>query len=449
MIEQQLTLELELFFEGPLDDVEMLSITLPYLRRPFTTPLTPDDGIYWHSGKEQKRVIALGRAWSTTQSGDSRFQESELALEKLQTGWSLLDPEECNHPPLLFFQYAFSQHDPMQQEWQGFPNTLLQLPRLQLTNHKSHQFITFSHPVDGTPRDQILQQWRNDLETVEKLFDTPSQQKNRSIEEAPRHRQPLPLEVAINTIQQGTLEKIVLGQAEQLPLTAPLPLYPALQRMEQRTSKGVQLLYSTPQKQWVSAPPEQLLRRNGTHIETEALAGTVSRGANIAEEQKLEEQLLNDPKLRHEHQLVADFIEQQLQPHCSQLEKGDSTIHKLEHIQHLLTPFQGTLQSEQSLFGLIEALHQSPAICGAPKLASLSWLEQHHNSHRGYYCGGAGWVTPEGNGTIDVLLRCALIESEQATFYAGAGLVAGSDAETEQAEISLKIEGMVDTLTDP
>jgi len=450
MIEQQLSMELELFFEEPAMGTEMLSITLPYPQRPFTTPLIPDHGIYWHSGREQQRLITLGEVWSITLNGDHRFQQASQALEQLQKRWIHLDPEACDHLPRLFFQYAFSQHDPMQQEWQGFPNTLLQLPQLQLINHRAHQFITLSHPIDSTPREQILDHWHRELDALERLFDSPVVQKSISAHSPPRQHQPAPLKAAIDAIQQQEVEKIVLGQAEQQPLTTPISLYPALQRMERHTPKGVQLLYSTPQKQWIAAPPEQLLRKNGTQIETEALAGTVPRGNNPEEEQTLGARLLSDSTLQHEHQLVIDFIEQHLHPLCTQLEKEQPTrVHKLEHVQHLLTSFQGELKHDHSLFGLIEALHQSPAICGTPKSTSFSWLQQHHNSNRGYYCGGAGWITPEGDGTIDVLLRCALIDPEQVTFYAGAGLVADSDAEEEQAEIALKIESMVQTLIQP
>jgi len=41
-----------------------------------------------------------------------------------------------------------------------------------------------------------------------------------------------------------------------------------------------------------------------------------------------------------------------------------------------------------------------------------------------------------------------MVEEDCATLYAGAGIVNGSSAEEEQREIALKIQGMVNTLTD-
>ncbi|MBT3197744.1 MAG: isochorismate synthase, partial [Gammaproteobacteria bacterium] len=257
------------------------------------------------------------------------------------------------------------------------------------------------------------------------------------------------LQQAIDTIRQGGIEKVVWGTAQPFQLSQPLPLLPALRGLEQRNRRGVQLFFSERGKKWFAAPPEQLLRKEEQQIETEALAGTLPRGNSSEQEQQLEEHLLNDPKLQHEHQLVSDFIQQQLQHHCTTLEaSAPPTIHKLENIQHLLTPIRGQLSPGSNLFELIEALHQSPAICGTPKPTSLKWLQQHHNSHRGYYCGGAGWITPQGDGEIYVLLRCAMVEEDCATLYAGAGIVNGSSAEEEQREIALKIQGMVNTLTD-
>jgi len=45
-----------------------------------------------------------------------------------------------------------------------------------------------------------------------------------------------------------------------------------------------------------------------------------------------------------------------------------------------------------------------------------------------------------------VLLRCALLDNDQADLFAGAGITAGSDADSEYAETELKFDVMLEAL---
>jgi len=446
---EQLAMELDLFFSDPPAEATLLSITLPYHRRPFTTPVVPREGIYWNGGTRGSRLLGLGTAWRATLQGADRFQQAEQQLEQLHSHWSQIDPDECGHAPPLYFQYAFSEDDPMEAEWSEFPNTLLSLPRLLLSSRQGHQFITLSHPIGDTDQQQLLELWENDLDMLESLMG-PQQLTERPtlLRTAPERNSSSLIQHGIDAIQQGTFEKVVLGEAQHFSLSHPLRLQSALQQLEHYNRNGIQLLFTEAGKQLIAAPPEQLLSKHENHIKADALAGTLPRGESDDEELQLGQQLLNDPKLQHEHQLVVDYIQQQLEQQCDDIQHpATPTIHKLEHIQHLLTPVEGILSKHTSLFELTESLHQSPAICGHPKANALTWLQQQENSNRGYYCGGAGWIDAAGDGEIHVILRCAIVEQKQATLYAGAGVVAGSTANQEQAEIELKIEGMVHTLS--
>ncbi len=446
---EQLSLELDLFFEDPPAEVSLLSITLPWLRRPFSAPVVPEHGIYWHNGNSHTRRVALGDAWSITLRGAERFADAEQHFNQLQSRWTHLDPEESGQHPQLFFQYAFDAEDPMDGPWRGLPNTLLQLPRISLSNQQGHQWITLSHPVDGNNRSTILEQWQQDLQALQDLLDTRYSEVGSPLltPAEPSILQGGVVGQAIETIQQGEIEKIVCTAESHYQISSPPPLQPTLKRMERRNQNGIQQLYTIPNKQWIAAPPEQLVKKTGTSVEAEALAGTVPRGHSKDEELALEQQLLNDPKLQQEHRLVAQFIQQQLTLHCGEIDTPQPPrIQKLGHVQHLLTPFKATLKHPHSLFALAKSLHQSPAICGTPKHKALEWLRQHDNGERGYYCGGAGWIDSEGDGEIHVLLRCGLATDEQLHLYAGAGIVAGSNIDEEEAEITLKIQGMLDTL---
>ena len=444
---EQLTRELELFFDELPQQSQLLSITLPFHQRPFTAPLLPQEGIYWHNGTNRTRKLAFGCAWSTTTSGADRFTTCHQQLQAITPHWIHLDPEAYGEPPQLFLQYAFDEQDSMEQGWEDFPNCRLHLPRLQLSNQQGRQWLTFSHTLEGMSQPLLLQQWLDDLQQLQQLIDRPATATS-SVQLHSIHTDAAPIQPAIDATQAGELEKVVVARRDQLHSDHPIELHSPLQQLEQRHPQGVQLTIHSAESTFFAAPPEKLLLKSAERIETEALAGTVPRGRNEAEDQQFQQELRDSPKLQQEHQMVVDFIQQQLAPYCTApAATSPPTIHKLDHIQHLQTPIQGQLNTSVSIFELINALHQSPAICGTPRKTALNWLRSNHNSQRGYYCGGAGWIDPEGNGEIQVLLRCGLVQGDSLSLHAGAGIIHDSDLQSEQNEIEIKIESIIQAFT--
>ena len=53
-----------------------------------------------------------------------------------------------------------------------------------------------------------------------------------------------------------------------------------------------------------------------------------------------------------------------------------------------------------------------------------------------------GWVDAAGNGEFGIALRCAELAGSRARLFAGCGIVAGSQAESEVAETETKFRPM-------
>ena len=62
---------------------------------------------------------------------------------------------------------------------------------------------------------------------------------------------------------------------------------------------------------------------------------------------------------------------------------------------------------------------------------------------RGWYTGGIGWLTPDGEGEIAIGLRCGLINGAVTTLFAGAGIVADSDPAAEERETENKAAALL------
>lgn len=256
------------------------------------------------------------------------------------------------------------------------------------------------------------------------------------------------IEQALAMIAAGKLEKIVLARAMQLPME--VDIYALLQRLAARNRYGY--TFAMPLQDGdahlVGASPELLLSREGAHICSHPLAGSIPRSSDPHEDQLRARQLLQSGKDLREHRLVVDAVLEALAPFCRKLvpPRGPS-LTATATMWHLGTPIYGQLRElDCSSLQLALALHPTPAVCGHPQATAREAIAQLENFARRYYAGLVGWCDAKGNGEWAVSLRCAEIRPQQATVYAGAGIVAGSDVELEWQETSGKMRTMLNAL---
>jgi isochorismate synthase len=204
---------------------------------------------------------------------------------------------------------------------------------------------------------------------------------------------------------------------------------------------------------FVSATPERLVSLDGFRVRTAAVAGSAPRGRSANEEDRLSQALLASAKERHEHEVVKKAIVGSLREVCGDLVGADvPRLLRLEGIQHLETSLEGELlpevREEIDLLDLVDRLHPTPAVGGAPRAAALDWIERFEDLERGWYAGPMGWMDARGRGEFRVALRSALIRGGRARLFAGAGIVAGSIPERELIETRWKLRALLAPLTE-
>jgi isochorismate synthase len=198
---------------------------------------------------------------------------------------------------------------------------------------------------------------------------------------------------------------------------------------------------------FVGATPETLAVVRGRRVVTGALAGTAPRAPDAVEDAALGEALLHSGKDAGEHQAVVDGIRAALGPLCTVL-SGDAQprLRRLATVQHLETRFEGQLRPKMDLLGVVQALHPTPALGGAPSDEARAWLRRTEHLDRGQYAAPLGWVGPAGDGVAVVGIRAALVDPLWAVAFSGAGIVASSDAAAEWRETELKLGPIRDAL---
>lgn len=197
----------------------------------------------------------------------------------------------------------------------------------------------------------------------------------------------------------------------------------------------------------VGATPELLLCRREPDVISRVLAGTTwpHEGTDAA---TLADELLASAKDRDEHSYATDSLGAALRPFCTDLSVPDApTVLRLRNVMHLATEVRGRLCAPAApLLTLAAAVHPTAAVGGTPTPDAVRTIGELETMDRGRYAGPVGWIDATGNGELGIALRCAQVSGRTARLFAGCGIVAGSDPDSEVTEAAAKLVPIRDAL---
>ncbi|TMD27907.1 MAG: isochorismate synthase [Chloroflexi bacterium] len=199
---------------------------------------------------------------------------------------------------------------------------------------------------------------------------------------------------------------------------------------------------------FAGASPELLIRRAGRHAFSQPMAGSVARGGNDAEDERLASELSASQKDVAEHRLVSQFVVEALRPFTATITAGEPEVARFTNIQHLATNVSAELRDPTpDVLTLAAALHPTPAVGGWPRRAADALIDDLEAMERGWYAGAVGWMDGRGDGELAVALRCGLLWEDGARLYAGVGVMPDSDPARELEETELKFKALLTALT--
>jgi isochorismate synthase len=255
--------------------------------------------------------------------------------------------------------------------------------------------------------------------------------------------------VAIERIGSGDLSKVVLARSVRVEAGRALDPRSLVARLRAVDPGSYAFAVPTgPASSLVGATPELLLRRRGGVVESRPLAGSAPRGGDRDSDRAHAQALLESAKDREEHRLVVDAIAEVLGAMCEELTwDPEPVLHETANVWHLATGFRGVLREPApTALQIVAELHPTPAVGGTPREDALALIRELESSDRGAYAGAIGWMDARGDGEWAIALRCAELEGERATLYAGAGIVMGSLPERELDETERKFRAFLDAL---
>jgi menaquinone-specific isochorismate synthase len=327
-------------------------------------------------------------------------------------------------------------------EWQPFSRTQVIVPAIKLRRDADRTSLVAIIVGDGAATISALDR----LQSAEQPSDpqgavpeyTPGFGAEQGIDSS-EDAWNVAIHATLSEIASGSVRKIVLARTRTFRLSEPADPCELLSRLGENEPGTYQFMIEPlPGVAFVGASPERLFRRSGRLLESEAVAGTRPRGETPEADWQQADNLFSSEKDKREHALVLDRIRERLEGAVEQLRVArGARLLRLARVQHLCTPVEASLLADVTDADLLARLHPTPAVCGQPAERARTIIRACEPFDRGLYAGPIGLLGETSE--VCVGIRSALVLGSSVVAFAGAGIVAGSDAHAEWRETEHKL----------
>jgi len=206
-----------------------------------------------------------------------------------------------------------------------------------------------------------------------------------------------------------------------------------------RTDKGCVL----------SVSPERFLQVSNGVIETKPIKGTRPRSSDENQDSKLAAELVSAEKDRAENLMIVDLLRNDLSKVATPGSVQVPSIFAIESfpaVHHLVSTVTAKLQPPFTCLDLIRGAFPGGSITGAPKIRAMEIIHELEPHPRSIYCGAIGYIRPNGDMDTNITIRTLVCSNEQIHCWAGGGLVADSECDSEYQETLDKVGKILPTL---
>jgi anthranilate synthase component 1 len=370
-------------------------------------------------------------------------------------------------PPFQGGLVGFFSYD-LFKKWEHLPGIPLEDPespeciftacrRLIVFDHMTHQIkaVVFAHIHEGTNLEHAYGQACREVEEIigalRRPFSSMSEEDQISLSNLESNYTREDFEKAVCKVK----EHIVSGDAIQVVIS---------QRFSSRFVGDDFFLYRNLRSinpspymfylnfgsvKLLGSSPEVLVRLNNNKIDLRPIAGTRGRGKTPEEDQKLEYELMEDPKECAEHIMLVDLGRNDVGKVAV---PGSVTVPRLmeverySHVMHLVSHVEGQLSPHADEFDLFMGAFPAGTVTGAPKIRAMEIISELEPSSRGPYAGAVGYFGFNGNMDFCITIRTISVVKDRLAIQVGAGIVADSSPKMEYEETMRKAAGIFEAI---
>ncbi|WP_368177719.1 aminodeoxychorismate synthase component I [Aeromonas sp. R1-2] len=205
-----------------------------------------------------------------------------------------------------------------------------------------------------------------------------------------------------------------------------------------------------PESALLSLSPERFLLLDGRHIETKPIKGTRPRHPDPAIDRQVAQELAQADKDRSENLMIVDLLRNDI----GRVSRPGSVsvpnlfaVESFPAVHHLVSTIHGELDARWQGVDLLRACFPGGSITGAPKIRAMEIIEELEPQRRNAYCGSIGYLSQHGRMDTSICIRTLIAEAGRLHCWAGGGIIADSDADSEYQETYDKVAHILPPLS--
>ncbi|MFN8311157.1 MAG: anthranilate synthase component I family protein [Chitinophagales bacterium] len=200
-------------------------------------------------------------------------------------------------------------------------------------------------------------------------------------------------------------------------------------------------------KYLLCASPERFLKKTGDMLISQPIKGTIRRAADATENEELMRRLYTSEKERSENVMIVDLVRNDLAVSAI---AGTVKVPELfgvytfNTVNQMISTVTAQLQPVVSGIDAIRRAFPMGSMTGAPKVEVMKNIDRYETQKRGWYSGAVGYMLPDGDFDLNVVIRAIQYDAGQQliSVQAGGAITYDSVPEQEYDELLLKIEAM-------
>ena len=199
------------------------------------------------------------------------------------------------------------------------------------------------------------------------------------------------------------------------------------------------------------ASPERFIRKSAEHLISQPIKGTIKRGKNKIEDDRLIKKLQKSEKDFSENIMITDLVRNDLSVTAT---TGSVKVIELcevytfEKVHQMITTITSEVNKNINFSTILKSIFPMGSMTGAPKIKAMELIEEFESFKRGLFSGAIGYITPSGDFDFNVVIRTILYNSRLKYLSVGVGgaITIRSVAEDEYEECLVKVNPIFEVL---
>ena len=123
-------------------------------------------------------------------------------------------------------------------------------------------------------------------------------------------------------------------------------------------------------------------------------------------------------------------------------------VYSFNTVHQLISTVSCEIREDANFLDILKATFPMGSMTGAPKRSAVSLIEEHESFQRGWYSGSIGYIAPNGDFDLNVVIR-SLIYNQKKKYLScsvGGAITIQSDPEAEYEECNTKVKTILDRM---